>query len=97
MCLRTVEMLNRNKLHPMLTSADLANLEEHSKARGESDPALLTFGENIRLLERDEIWTRSGLSVYKNEFLKRLIETRDVRNEVMHFGPDPLGAEQKKV
>jgi predicted transcriptional regulator len=96
MCLRTIEMLIRKKLHPTLTSADLANLEEHSKARGESDPALLTFGENIRLLERDEIWTRLGLSIYKNEFLKRLMETRDVRNEVMHFGPDPLDAEQKK-
>jgi predicted transcriptional regulator len=96
MCLRTIEMLIRKKLHPVLTSVDLANLEEHSKARGESDPALLTFGENIRLLERDEIWNRLGLSIYKNEFLKRLSETRDVRNEVMHFGPDPLGTEQKK-
>ena len=44
MCLRTIEMLIRTKLHPTLTSADLANLEEHSKARVESDAALLTFG-----------------------------------------------------
>jgi hypothetical protein len=89
-------MLIRKKLHPIVTVADLNTLEEHSKARGESDPSLLTFGENIRLLERDEIWNRLGLSIYKAEFLKRLIETRDVRNDVMHFGPDPLGTEQKK-
>jgi predicted transcriptional regulator len=96
-CLRTIEMLIRKKLHPVLTAADLAALEEHSKARTESDPALLTFGENIRLLERDEIWDRLGLSIYKSEVLKRLIETRDVRNDVMHFGPDPLGDEQKRT
>ena len=96
MCLRTIEMLIRKKLHPIVTVADLITLEEHSKARGESDPTQLTFGENIRLLERDEVWGRLGLSIHKVEFLKRLIETRDVRNDVMHFGPDPLGAEQKK-
>jgi predicted transcriptional regulator len=96
MCLRTIEMLIRKKLHPILYVADLNTLEEHSKAKAESDATLLTFGENIRLLERDEVWNRLGLSIDKVEFLKRLIETRDVRNDVMHFGPDPLGAEQKK-
>jgi len=96
MCLRTIEMLIRKKLHPIVTVADLTTLEEHSKAKMESDPTLLTFGENIRLLERDEIWNRLGLSIHKVEFLRRLIETRDVRNDVMHFGPDPLGAEQKR-
>lgn len=96
MCLRTIEMLIRKKLHPLVTASDLITLEEHSKAKVELDPTLLTFGENIRLLERDEVWNRLGLSIDKVEFLKRLIETRDVRNDVMHFGPDPLGPEQKK-
>jgi restriction system protein len=68
----------------------------NSKAKVESDPTLLTLGENIRLIERDEIWNKLGLSIHKVEFLKRLIETRDVRNDVMHFGTDPPGAEQKK-
>jgi hypothetical protein len=97
MRLRTIEMLIRRKLHPQLVPSDLVNLEEHSRAREESDPALLTFGENIRLLERDEIWNRQSLVIDKREFIKRLIEIRDVRNEVMHFGPDPLDAEQKKA
>jgi hypothetical protein len=96
MCLRTIEMLIRKKLHPRLVSSDLANLEEYSRARAESDPALLTFGENVRLLERDEIWGRLRVIIDKGEFIKRLLEIRDVRNEVMHFGPDPLDAEQKK-
>jgi len=95
MRLRTIEMLIRKKLHPALTTTDLLNIEEHSKARSESDPSLLTFGENIRLLEHDEIWNRLGLTIYKSEFIKRLLVIRDVRNEVMHFGPDPLDSEQK--
>ena len=47
-CLRTIEMLVRKKLHPQVLSSDLNNLEEHSRARMESDPTLLTFGENVR-------------------------------------------------
>jgi hypothetical protein len=96
MCLRTIEMLIRKKLHPKIVLADLSLLEDHSKAKGESDPAQLTFGENVRLLERDEIWVRLSVSIDKVEFLKRLGEIRDVRNEVMHFGPDPLDSVQKK-
>ena len=96
MCLRTIEMLIRKKLHPQLVSSDLTKLEEYSRARAESDPALLTFGENVRLLERDEIWGRLRVIIDKSEFTKRLLEIRDVRNEVMHFGPDPLDAEQKR-
>jgi hypothetical protein len=96
MCLRTIEMLIRKKLHVQVTPADLLNLEEHSRARAESDPALLTFGENVRLLERNEIWCRLSVNIDKAEFTKRLLEIRDVRNEVMHFGPDPLDANQKR-
>jgi len=91
-CLRTIEMLIRKKLHPQLVTSDLTSLEEHSRARVESTVALLTFGENIRLLERDEVWTRLNVIIDKSEFIKRLLEVRNVRNEVMHFGPDPLGA-----
>jgi hypothetical protein len=89
-------MLIRKKLHVQVTPADLLNLEEHSRARAESDPALLTFGENVRLLERNEIWCRLSVNIDKAEFTKRLLEIRDVRNEVMHFGPDPLDANQKR-
>ncbi len=95
-CLRTIEMLVRKKLHPQVSSSDLANLEEYSRARLKSDPALLTFGENVRLLERDEIWARLSVIIDKTEFTRRLLDIRDVRNEVMHFSPDPLDAEQKK-
>ena len=95
-CIRTIEMLVRKKLHPQVLLADLAGLEEHSRARLNSDPALLTFGENIRLLEHDQIWARLNVIVDRTEVTQRLHDIREVRNEVMHFSPDPLDDDQKK-
>lgn len=96
MSIGTIEGLIRRKLHPYVTVADLELLEVHSKARIESDVASMTFGENVRLLERDEIWTRLDINIDKKQFIKRLLIIRDIRNDVMHFNPDPLGANEKR-
>jgi hypothetical protein len=32
----------------------------------------------------------------KKQFIKRLLEVRDIRNDVMHFDPDPLSPTQRK-
>jgi hypothetical protein len=96
MSIGTIEGLIRRKLHPQITVTDLALLEEHSKARIESDVSAMTFGENVRLLERDDIWTRLNVDIDKTQFTKRLLIIRDIRNDVMHFNPDPLGPSQKR-
>lgn len=92
----TIERLIRNKLHPCLTDLDFTHLEQHSRAFTEKDFSRLTFGENVRLMERPEIWSRLKVSVDKVEFTKRLILVADIRNDVMHFGPDPLSPSQSK-
>jgi predicted transcriptional regulator len=92
----TIERLIRNRLHPCLAEADFSYLEQHSRALEEKDFARLTFGENVRLIERPEIWSRLKVSVDKAEFTKRLSVIKEIRNDVMHFGPDPLSASQKK-
>ena len=96
MSIGTIERLVRNKLHPCLTETDFTHLEEHSLARTEKDFGRLTFGENVRFMERPEIWTRLKLSVDKAEFTKRISVVTEIRNDVMHFGPDPLSASQKR-
>jgi predicted transcriptional regulator len=96
MSIGTIERLIRNRLHPCLAEADFSHLEQHSRALTEKDFARLTFGENVRLMERPEIWGRLNVSVDKAEFTKRLIMIREIRNDVMHFGPDPLSASQKR-
>lgn len=95
MSLRTIEVLIRGKLHPILIQQDLDTLEEYSLARIECDPARLTFGENVRLLQREEVWQRIAVRVDKAEVVKRLDEVRDIRNDVMHFKPEPLSAERR--
>ncbi|MBV9498949.1 MAG: hypothetical protein JO138_06230, partial [Acidobacteriaceae bacterium] len=92
----TIERLIRRRLHPCLNEADLHHLEQHSRALAEKDLGRLTFGENVRLMERPEIWSRLGLSVDKAEFTKRLSRIAEIRNDVMHFGPDPPSASEKK-
>jgi hypothetical protein len=96
MSIGTIEGLIRRKLHPQITVTDLGLLEEHSKARIESDVSAMTFGENVRLLERDDIWSRLNVDIDKTQFTKRLLIIRDIRNDVMHFNPDPLGPSQKR-
>lgn len=96
MSIGTIERLIRGKLHPCLTEADLTHLEQHSRALVEKDFARLTFGENVRLMERPEIWGRLKMAVDKAEFTRRLSIITEIRNDVMHFGPDPLSASQKR-
>ena len=48
----------------------------------------LDFGQYVRLLESRENWNRLGLEVDRKEFRTLLDDVREVRNDVMHFGPD---------
>ena len=62
-----------------------------------STVADLTFGDYIWLLQKPANWDRLGLSLDRNVFIQRMGDVRDIRNEVMHFDPDPLGDEQLKI
>lgn len=50
----------------------------------------LTFGEYIRLLEFPDHWQRLGWNISRKVFIEALAEIRQIRNEVMHFSPDPI-------
>jgi|HubBroStandDraft_2_1064218.scaffolds.fasta_scaffold1231008_1 hypothetical protein len=49
----------------------------------------LTIGEYIRLLEKAESWSQLKLAIDRVVFVKLLDEVRQIRNDVMHFNPDP--------
>lgn len=55
----------------------------------------MTAGEYIWLLDSSERWTRLGWEVDRHVFVRSLHAYRELRNEVMHFSPDPL--EEAKV
>jgi predicted transcriptional regulator len=55
-----------------------------------SGPDDLTFGEYVRLLGAPENWDKLQWNVDRKVFVATLEEVRVVRNEVMHFSPDPV-------
>ena len=86
-----VESGVRRILHGKFTIKELDDV----KAPGDDprkieSPSDLTFGEYIRLIENDKRWKKLHLELDRNEFVKRLIRVRDIRNDVMHFDPDGL-------
>jgi len=70
---------------------------ELSAARDPSDSdrpingvADLTFGEYIRLLENGDRWDKLNVAADRKTFVAQLDRVREIRNDVMHFDPDPL-------
>jgi CBS domain-containing protein len=51
----------------------------------------LTMGEYIRLLENPTHWERLALRIDRALFVEKLQTVRRIRNDIMHFDPDPLG------
>ncbi len=53
----------------------------------------LTIGEYVRLLENPCNWEKLGVRIDRALFIDQLQNIRRIRNEVMHFDPDPPSAE----
>lgn len=53
----------------------------------------LTLGEYIRLLENPDNWKRLTCKLDRKTFIERLEAVRRIRNDVMHFHPDPVEQE----
>jgi hypothetical protein len=51
----------------------------------------LTLGEYIRLLDNSNRWTMLKVNIDRAIFIAELKEVKRIRNDVMHFDPDPLG------
>jgi len=71
--------------------------DELSECRDEKDTARvvskvsdLTFGEYVRLLENPTRWQRLELQLDRAEFVKPLKIIQNIRNDIMHFDPDPF-------
>lgn len=53
----------------------------------------LTMGEYVRLLEQPDHWKKTGWRVERQVFIEALDKARELRNDVLHFSPDPLEEE----
>jgi CBS domain-containing protein len=91
LCLREIELHVRTLIGSKVDSDDLSVLAEvpvnSRKPKGITD---LSFGEYVRLLQNPKTWEKVELQIDKGELTKLLDEVRLIRNDVMHFDPDPM-------
>ena len=85
-----------NQLRALLSELPLATLQS---ARSASPPAPrplnsvhdMTFGEYVRLLQSESVWPQLAPALDRATIVALLDEVRGIRNDVMHFHPDPVG------
>lgn len=55
----------------------------------------LTFGQYIRLIEKEENWQKLNLKIERIPFVKQLDKIRLIRNDIMHFDAEGISQEQR--
>jgi hypothetical protein len=69
---------------------EISSLCDPSGARAPLARGDLTLGDYERVLENPAMWSKLGWALDRSKFISRLKELREIRNDVMHFNPDPL-------
>jgi restriction system protein len=93
--LAEVERRLRRIIDARFTEDEIAAIvDPDDPARSAASASDLTMGECARLLEDPAKWSRLGWALDRALFTHDLHEIRAIRNEVMHFSPDPLDDEQ---
>ena len=85
-----IENYIRRLIDKRFTIDQLKSVRDPADERSIETVADLTFGEYVRLLETPEHWNTLDLAISRNVFTTRLDHVRKLRNDVMHFDPDPL-------
>lgn len=93
--LAEVERRLRRLVDEHFSQDEIASVVDPSDAgRSAASARDLTIGECARLLEQPDRWNRLGWALDRVIFIEELHSVRMIRNEVMHFSPDPLEDEQ---
>ncbi|HEV3318792.1 MAG TPA: CBS domain-containing protein [Solirubrobacteraceae bacterium] len=88
-----IERRLRHALSTRFQVSDLATVQNPDDiARTIKSVNDLTLGETVRFIEREANWQRLCWPVERAEFIKALREVTEIRNDVMHFSPDPMTA-----
>ncbi len=96
--LREVELHLRQLLGEKVTIAEIQDLV------GAAAPNLrlqniadLTFGQYVRLFQHDVVCSKLALKIDFGVLTKMLEKVRIIRNDVMHFDPDPVDVDDLKT
>ncbi|HEX8507157.1 MAG TPA: CBS domain-containing protein [Hymenobacter sp.] len=93
-----IENQIRRLIDNRFTAAELEYAKNPADTEREiSSVADLTFGEYVKLLENPEKWNKLQLLIDRERFIEKLEQVRRIRNDVMHFDPDPVPQKQQKL
>ena len=83
------EKLVRRLIHGKYNAKELEDAK-HSTDDGREIGSVsdLTFGEYIWLLSNPDNWNKLNLNLDRADFISRLDQVREIRNDVMHFDPN---------
>lgn len=94
--LREIELHVRRLLGHKLSCTDFDLLSSAPPAAKYKPQTVadLTFGEYVRLVQHPQIWAKLELKIDCGTLTALLDEVRLIRNDVMHFDPDPMTPEE---
>ncbi|HUY09173.1 MAG TPA: hypothetical protein VMW80_06945 [Candidatus Dormibacteraeota bacterium] len=90
MLLNEIEVRLRIAIGSAFSVKELASVKDPDDAKAVVSVDDLSLGELTRLLDPGKHWERLEWRLDRKEFLAALQRVRRIRNEVMHFSPDPL-------
>ncbi|MEU4240526.1 hypothetical protein [Actinoplanes sp. NPDC026619] len=87
-----LDRLLRRAIARAVPIADVVALCDAQGRRGIVSHDDMSMGDYQRVLENPHLWARMNWDLDRHAFVGRLAEIRKVRNDVMHFNPDPAPA-----
>ncbi len=77
---------------------ELSDISDSEDRDGEVNSIYdLTFGQYLRLLQNPDKWKKVNISIDRVAFCDQLDTVRKIRNDVMHFNPEPMKAEDLQL
>ncbi|RBQ11661.1 hypothetical protein DP939_44785 [Spongiactinospora rosea] len=87
----------RRAADEVFSVADLREAVQDRRRNRVHRAADLTFGDYGFLLKDPQRWSALEWNLDHDLFLRRLEDVRKIRNELMHFTPDPLSDEHYRI
>jgi predicted transcriptional regulator len=95
--LREIEQHVRKLISSKLSIDDLKLAQDPSDQKEVRSVNDLNLGEYVRVFQNPDLWQKLGLDgLSRSDFSTTLDDVRAIRNDVMHFDPDPLEPEHLK-
>jgi hypothetical protein len=87
-----LDQLLRQLISRTFTLEEVTSLCDPEGKRAVTSFDDLEMGDYQRTLENPDRWAKLNWPLDRGTFIKRLDELRAIRNNVMHFNPEPLPA-----